>query len=244
VTLVLFLAIVAVWSWRKPASRGPRRLLWTGLIVLYLVTTPIGSGLMNYSLSHGLTQIRTRADAGGAEAVVILSGGVETVRANGVIQVNLSTASSLRALEGARVFKVIGAKLAVVSGGIADERAELKPEAQHMADALINAGVPRDQIALDLLAKNTFDHARTIRPILEANHVGRFVLVTSPPHMRRALAVFRSVGFDPVPSVSLLRSDHLEPPPLLVPNDDSLILSNMSVYEYAGWVYYFLRRRF
>ena len=211
------------------------------VIALYLASTPIGSNLMLASLDHGLTSIQTREDARGADAVVILSGGVSTLRGGGVILTELSTASALRVLEGARVFKLIGAKLAVVSGGIADPRVELKPEAQHMADALMQAGVPADSIALDLKATNTFDHARTVRPILEAHHVRQFVIVTSPEHMRRALAVFRSAGFDPVSSVSLVRSDHLRPPPWFVPNDDSVQLSNSCVYEYFGWAYYFAR---
>jgi uncharacterized SAM-binding protein YcdF (DUF218 family) len=211
------------------------------VIVLYLASTAIGSNLMLASLAHGLTSIQSREDARGAEAVVILSGGVSTLRGGGVILTELSTPSALRVLEGARVFKLIDAKLAIVSGGIADPRVELKPEAQHMADALIQAGVPAEKIALDLLAKNTFDHARTVRPILEAHHIRQFVIVTSPEHMRRALAVFRSAGFDPLYSISLQRSDHLKPPPWLVPNDDSLILSNSCVYEYFGWAYYFAR---
>ncbi len=237
------LGIVGVWWTRRPESRAPRRLLWAVLIVFYLASTQIGAGALNASLSHGFRPIASREDAQGAEAVVILSGGVETLRESGVVLANLSTPSSLRVLEGARVFKLIGARLAIVSGGIADERVELRPEAQHMAEALTAAGVPADKIALDLKAKNTFDHPRTVRPILDANGIHKIVIVTSPPHMRRAMAVFRAAGIDPVPSVSLLRSDHLEPPPFFLPNDDSLALSNASVYEYAGWVYYLLRGR-
>jgi len=241
-TLVVCLAIIAVWWSRRPASRAPRRLLWAVLIVFYLAATPIGAGVLAGSLSYGLRPITDPAEARGAEAVVILAGGVQTVRASGVILTNLTAASTLRVLEGARVFKLIGARLAVVSGGIADRRTELRPEAEYMAEALQRAGVPADKIAVDLLAENTFDHARTVRTILEANHIQRFVVVTSPPHMRRALAVFRGAGFDAIPSVSLLRSDHLRAVPLFLPNDDSLLISNMAIYEYAGWMYYFARR--
>ncbi len=238
---VLFLAIVALWWWRRPSSKGPFRLLVAGLIVFYLATTPMGANVLVGSLSHGLTSIATREDAQGADAVVVLSGGVGTVRASGIILTQLSTESALRVLEAARVFKLIGARLVIVSGGIADERVELKPEAEHMADALVKAGVPADRIVLDLKARNTFDHPRTTRPLLEANHVRQFVIVTSPPHMRRAFAVFRAAGFNPVGSVSLLRSDHLKTAPFFVPNGDSLVLSDSALYEYGGWVYYWLR---
>jgi uncharacterized SAM-binding protein YcdF (DUF218 family) len=242
-TCIVALTTVAIWWWRRPSSPAPRRLLVALLVVFYLASTPIGATVLVAGLSHGLTSIASRADARGADAVVILSGGVESVRTAGVVLTELSTASALRVLEGARVYKLIGARLAIVSGGIADERAELQPEAEHMAEALVKAGVPRANVALDLRAKDTRDHPRTIRPILEANGVRQFVIVTSPTHMRRALAVFRAAGFNPVGSVSLLRSDHLHRPPLFLPNGDSLLLSDESLYDYSAWIYYWARGR-
>lgn len=241
--IVVVLAAVAVWWWRRPSSRRPWRLLVAALAVFYLTSTPIGAGLLVSGLSGGLRQIQTREEARGADAVVILSGGVETTRAAGIVLTQLSTPSTLRVLEAARVYKLIGARLVVVSGGIADERVELEPESKHMAEALVAAGVPADRIAIDVAARDTFDHPRTIRPILEAQHVHQFVIVTSPTHMRRALAVFRKAGFDPVGSTALLRSDHLKTPWFFVPNDDSLLQSDASLYDYAGWVYYWMRGR-
>jgi uncharacterized SAM-binding protein YcdF (DUF218 family) len=215
----------------------------TFLTLFYLTATPIGANLLVWGLAHGLKPVATPEQARGADAVVILSGGIENERAGGVILAQLSAASALRVLEGARVFKLIGARVVVVSGGVADPKRELKPEGEYMAAALVAAGVPADAIALDLAAKNTFDHPRTVRPLLEARHVSRFVIVTSPTHMRRALAVFRAAGFDPVASVSLMRSDHYDPPPLLVPDNDSLMLSHQAFYDYAAWVYYLARGR-
>jgi uncharacterized SAM-binding protein YcdF (DUF218 family) len=240
---VFVLAIVVVWWRRRPSSRRPWQLLTAVLVVFYLAATPIGAGLLGSGLSAGMKSIQTREEARGADTVVVLSGGVETVRAGGVELTQLSTASTLRVLEGARVYKLIGARLAIISGGVGDKRLELEPESKQMSAALVAAGVPAGNVALDMKAKDTYDHPRTIRPILEANGVKQFVIVTSPMHMRRALAVFRKAGFDPVGSISLVRSDHLEPPPLFLPNDDSLLLSNAAIYDYAGWVFYWMRGR-
>jgi uncharacterized SAM-binding protein YcdF (DUF218 family) len=237
------LTSIAVWWRRRPDSRRPWQVFVAAIVVFYLLTTPLGANLLVFSLSGGMKPIQTREEARGADTVVILSGGVETIRAGGVVLTQLSTASTLRVLEAARVYKLIGGRLVVISGGIADQRAELEPESTHMADALAAAGVPAANIALDVTARDTYDHPRTIRPILEAHHVRQFVIVTSPMHMRRSLAVFRKAGFDPVGSVALLRSDHLEPPPLMLPNDDSLLLTNASIYDYFGWVYYWMRGR-
>ncbi len=163
------------------------------------------------------------------------------MQGGGVVLSQLGASASLRILEAARVYKLIGARFVIVSGGIADAMLELRPEGEQMAAALVLAGVPADRILLDLHAKNTHDHPKTTRPILEANHIRQFVIVTSPPHMRRALAVFRAAGFDPVSSVSLLRSEQLDPPPLFLPNDDSSSLSDQSLYEYGAWVLYWWR---
>ena len=239
--IVTVLFVVAVWWWRRPSSAAPRRLLVAFLAMLYLAATPIGANILVAGLSHGLGQIATREDAGGADAVIVLGGGVQTVRASGVVLSQLGTTASLRVLEAARVYKLIGARFVIVSGGIADARLELRPEGEQMAAALVSAGVPPDRILLDLHAKTTHDHPQTVRPILEANQIRRFVIVTSPTHMRRALLVFKAAGFDPAPSVSLLRSEQLDPPPFFLPNDDSLFLSDQALYDYAATALYWWR---
>ncbi len=235
------LAIVAIWWWRRPSSRWPWRLLVAYVAVLYLLMTPIGANILVAGLARGTTRVETPADGRGAEAVVVLGGGVSTVKTGDMILSQLGQTAALRILEAVRVYKLIGARLVIVSGGIADARLELKPEAEQMAIALVAAGVPSDRILLDLRAKNTHDHPQTIRPLLEANHIRQFVIVTSPTHMRRSLSVFRAAGFDPVPSVSLMRSEQLEPPPFFLPNDDSIFLSNQALYDYGATALYWWR---
>jgi hypothetical protein len=53
--------------------------------------------------------------------------------------------------------------------------------------------------------------------------------------------VFRAAGVNPVPSVAPLRSEMSLPPPPLLPNVESLSLSDDAVYEYAAFVYYWAR---
>src|SRR6202040_4133419 len=140
-------------------------------------------------------------------AVVLLGGGANTFNQSGVVLGLLTSGSLMRVLEAARVYKAIQARLVIVSGGI-PAGFQLKPESDMLRDALIDAGVPADRILQDPEAKTTRDHPRTLGPILQSHHVSRFVLVTSPMHMRRALAVFHAAGLDPIPSVSLLRSEN------------------------------------
>jgi uncharacterized SAM-binding protein YcdF (DUF218 family) len=232
---------VAVWWWRRPSSRWPWRLLVAYLAILCFVMTPIGANLLVAGITRGMTRIEVRADARGADAVVVLGGGVDTVKTGDVVLSQLGQTAALRILEAARVSKLIGARFVIVSGGIANERLELRPEAEQMATALVASGVPAGRILLDLHAKNTHDHPRTIRPLLDDNHIRQFVVVTSPTHMRRALSVFRAAGYDPVPSVSLLRSEQLDPPLFFLPNDDSISLSNAALYDYGATALYWWR---
>ena len=71
--------------------------------------------------------------------------------------------------------------------------------------------------------------------------IDRFVLVTSPHHMKRSLGAFRAVGLDPVPSASRLRSETNDEFWTLIPSRQSLLISDGALYEYAAWLYYWGR---
>ena len=210
------------------------------LVIFYAASTRAGASVLAFGLAHGLQPL-SAGDASGVDAVVVLGGGIETVSAANLVIGQLTTSTALRVLEGARVYKAVGTPFVIVSGGVPDTRRTLRPESALMAAALTEAGVRSDRVLQDHEAKTTHDHPRTVAPLLAAHQVRRFVVVTSPTHMRRALAVFRKAGFDPIPSVSLVRSEHLDPLPWLRPNDESIVLSNQAVYDYLAWVEYWLR---
>ena len=108
-------------------------------------------------------------------------------------------------------------------------------------DTLVQAGVRPETIIEESTSSTTRTQGVAVTPILRARGVTQFVLVTSPAHMRRSLAVFRLEGFDPVPSISLTRAEHLEPPALLVPDSDAHELSHEAIYDLAANLYYWGR---
>jgi len=235
------LGIVAIWWWRRPAARGAWRLLVGYLLMLYFVSTPIGAHVLVAGLAHGVTSVWTAQDAKGAEAIVVLGGGVDTVSARGEVLAQLQSTPLLRILEAVRLYRLLRPRVVVVSGGIADKRTELRPEAEQMANVLAQAGIPPERIVIDSEAKTTHDHPRTVGPLLAARHIRQFVIITSPMHMRRALGVFRAQGLQPVGSASVLQSEQLASRPAFLPSDDSTLLSNQALYEYAAWVMYWWR---
>jgi uncharacterized SAM-binding protein YcdF (DUF218 family) len=238
VLMLALFAIGALWVAMRPSSKWPRRYLLAVIAGYWFASTPLGAGLLLRGLGTGLPRVESREAAGGADVVVVLGGGAQSFRVGGLVATALNGTSLLRAMEGARVFKAIGARLVIASAGIPDGSRLLQPERVALTQVMIAAGVPATAIVQESGSKTTRDQAVLVGPILRAHDVRRFVLVTSPSHMRRALAVFRAEGFDPVPSVSPLRSEHRAPPPMLVPSADVLSLTDQAVYEYAATIYY------
>jgi uncharacterized SAM-binding protein YcdF (DUF218 family) len=232
------LAAATLWIWLRPASLRARRLLLAIVVGYWLLSTRTGSNLLLAGLTAGLHPIQTSTEAGGADVIVALSGGGWSYRDGGVVIGVPVRSTVLRALEAARLFRIVDARRVIASGGQVDPTIDLKPEGSMMRDVLIEAGVPRERIVVETRARTTREQARYVRPLLEREGAHRFLLVTSPTHMRRAVAVFQAQGFDPIPAPAPIDSDQMPPPSWLVPNEEALHRSDLAVYDYAALVYY------
>ena len=237
---VLVVGGATAWLVARPSSRGPRRLLLAFVLLYWLASSPIGANVLVAGLSRGLQPLPSREAAGGADTVVVLGGGADTYRVSGAVAGLLTQTSIMRALESARVARLIDARLIIASGGSPKAR-QLRPESALLREMMVGAGVPDDRIFEESGSNTTREQVAMLEPLLRAHRVSRFVLVTSPLHMRRSLATFRAAGLDPVPSVSPLASDDAEPRPLFLPNNFSLYLSDQAVYGYAAGVYYWVK---
>ena len=67
------------------------------------------------------------------------------------------------------------------------------------------------------------------------------VLVTSPTHMARSVAVFRAAGLDVVPSLAPFKPDHASESLRWMPSDLGLWHLDTVVYDIAATWYYRLR---
>src|SRR5262245_17463478 len=235
------LAIAAIWLWRRPLARGPRLYVAALALGYWLATTSVGAYVLVTPLTHGITRITSREQAGDAQAVVVLGGGALTARVATKIGGVLTSSSLLRALEAARIVEIVGAPLVIASGGIPRPDRDVRPESEMLRDQLVKVGVAPGSIVEESQSKTTHEQAVQVASLLRERQIQRIVLVTSPTHMRRSLAVFRAAGLDPVPSIAPVRSDAAPPPPPLLPNIESLDLSDDAVYEYTAFVYYWLR---
>jgi uncharacterized SAM-binding protein YcdF (DUF218 family) len=190
-----------------------------------------------------LRPIQTREDARGADIVVVLSGGGYVYREAGR-QLGVPTRGTiLRALEGARVFRAIGARQVVASGGRVHPDIDLQPESQVLRDFIIKAGVPAERVVEESESRTTAEQARFVARMLEREGTRQCVLVTSPTHMRRSMVVFRAEGIEPIPSPAPIASDQMPQPSWWMPNYEALYRSDVAIYDYAATFYYWLSNR-
>jgi uncharacterized SAM-binding protein YcdF (DUF218 family) len=239
---------VALLYSRRTAPAG-RRWLTAAWLGFWLLTTPIGSAMVAWPMSSPAQPIQSRDDAGGATAVVMLGAGTTSHVAYGIGVDDLG-ASALRIVETVRVYRLLdrgagapgggNAPLVILSGGDTQHLTPPRTEASAYRDAAIRLGVPPDRIVLEDRSQTTREEALELKGLLGARGIGRFVLVTSPTHMRRAMLALRAVGLDPIPSPSPLRTT-LPSRWSLLPDRESFGVSDAATYDACAFIYYRLR---
>ena len=143
----------------------------------------------------------------------------------------------------ARLYYAGRARTVLLSGARDRRRPPGPTEAQLGWMFLIDLGVPADNQILDNISKTTQEHVKHVARVLDANEMDTFLLVTSAIHMRRAEAVFRAGGLEPVPVATDFkrRSDAKLTPWHCIPNVHSLSGSTAALHEYFGYWFYRVR---
>jgi uncharacterized SAM-binding protein YcdF (DUF218 family) len=151
----------------------------------------------------------------------------------------LGVAALGRLAEAVRLHRELPGTKLLLSGGAVGDR---ETHAEVMVQAAVMLGVPRADIELDPTTVDTEDEAAKL-----GRRVGKddFVLVTSATHMRRALALFRGRGLDPIPAPA--QHIGLYEPGLrsrdFWPQAGALEYSQIALHEYIGRLWSRLRGR-
>jgi uncharacterized SAM-binding protein YcdF (DUF218 family)/glycosyltransferase involved in cell wall biosynthesis len=158
------------------AKAGPAKIFATAL-VLYLL---IFQSPLVWWLAEPLRIVEAPQPA---DAVVVFAGGVgESGRAGGGVQERISKAVSLYQ-------QGVAPRLIISSGYVFALR-----EAESMKAIAIAQGVPADAIVLEERATDTYENVTFTKQILDAHHLRRIALVSSPYHMRRAVLTWRKAA--------------------------------------------------
>jgi len=247
-TVLLFVPSLAKWGRR-----------WVAAVVIgyAAISTQAGAGLLSRTLTSGYRPIQSIEEALGAQAIVLLGGGSVNLRANGRQISTVATDAGLRVLEAARLFALLSGPalsgagsrasggvegpVVIASGGITERDPAAAPESTALQQALVGVGVPTDKIVLESESKNTRDEVVIIKRMLGERHITRFVLITSPLHMRRSMLAFEQQGLHPIPSPARLVPERSAADRRFWPSAQWLSVSDDVIYEWLARGYYWWR---
>lgn len=235
--IVLIVGVLLLYR-KKDRGRAGRRWITAVVLLYWLLSTPVVAVRLVRVLTPDHPPVQTRADARGATAIVVLGSGMHTHRSRGDLFHAATREGSLRIVEAVRVYRVLERPWIIVTGGHGSER---HTEATYMAEQLKSLGIPEERIVREARSSNTHDHAIYVAPLLRERGVERFVLITSRPHIDRALRTFRAAGLDPIPSSPEIYEKLAGPLDPYLPSTMALDISELLIYDKLATIYYWFR---
>lgn len=204
---------------RRP--RTGRALILSALAWLWICSMPATSSALQGALEQPYLY-KGLQDVPDADLIVILGGGgIE------------------RYCHGARLYHA-GRGHTVLLSGARDPRLAPGPsEAERGAAFMTELGVPANDQILDDASQTTKDHVHHVSRVLDASDMDTFLLVTSATHMRRAEAVFRAGGLEPIPvAIDFTPRRNEFSVWHFVPDVNSLSGTTRAIHEYLGYWFY------
>lgn len=215
--------------------RGGRIVAWTGLLLLLALCTPLVAHVLLAFVDDAPPLDFERA--GGAQAIVILGGGVRQDAAEyGGDTLGHLTLERVR--YGALVARRTGLPVLVSGGSVSGA----EPEAKLMRTALEREfGVPVRWS--EARSRNTHENALLSARILKAERVDRIVLVAHAFDMRRARAEFAAQGIEAIGAPTGVPGA-IDLPLDLLPNMGALQASYYALYEILANIARWLSQNF
>jgi uncharacterized SAM-binding protein YcdF (DUF218 family) len=215
---------------------------WLALLagLYWVLSLPITAAGLEAALDSGSVPLDDAAPAQ-ADVVIILGGGSETFRAGELAYSAPSESTALRALEGARLYHLLGEPLVIASGGPGGEGGRGEPESRMLRAILEANGVPPDRILEEARSSSTREEAILLAEMLAGIPAERVVVVTSPSHMRRALGALAAEGIQALGSPSREHNASRQTRTPLLPGDRALGDSRQAMREVIALIYYGLR---
>ena len=235
-TLVLLLLVLAFVLLIIQRRRGAGLSLLMALVLVFLGSSPLVSDVYHrHERQYSPIPV---AESPTADAIILLAGDINIPippRVESQIRGN-------RSVHTLRLYRAGKAPLIIVSGGNVFTQEGFRPEAAYTADLLQEWGIPQSSIIFEGNSRNTRENAVETARLLKNRQLNRVLLVTSAFHMPRALATFRGVGIDAIPSPSSISAE-LAQPTLLnwIPSLDGLGTMQSVVHENVGIFIYRMR---
>lgn len=235
---LLVLAAMLLWAGRRTWGR---RMVVFAILWLWLWSMPVFSHWLRGALEDRYPVHSVEA-LPHVEAIVVLGGAMTGPQAPTRMYPDLLHAAD-RVWHAARLYHAGKAPLVVLSGGAMPWVQDPVPEADSMAQFIMDLGVPADALLLERDSLTTYENALRTRELLATRGIDRVLLVTSALHMRRAMGSFRDQGIDAVPAVTDVEIDTIRTRTILdwLPDHAALEGSSRAFKEYLGMIVYRLR---
>ena len=222
------------------SRRWGARLLGLLAGLYWILSLPVTAAGLESLLDSGSVPVEGAAPPR-AEVVIVLAGGSETYRAGELAYSAPSESTALRALEGARLYHLLGQPLVIASGGPGGEGGRGEPESRILRAILEANGVAPDRILEESRSTSTREEAVFLAEMLADLHSEHVVVVTSPSHMRRALGALAMEGITALGSPSSEHNASRQTRAPLLPGDRALGDSRQAMREVMALAYYGLR---
>jgi|SRR5262245_491483 len=243
-SLTFFIAVLAIGValsfWRR-TQRSARWYFTAVLVSYWVLASPACAERLVRWQGRAYHPLASATEARGATLVVVLGAGNSTLQFGDFVINQVSLGAGLRLLEGARLYRLLDGPAILVSGGVTGRHEGARSEAEAMRTAIVQLGVPPDRVTVEAESKTTREEAQLIARTLRGRPSQPIVLVTSPTHMARSLAVFRAAGLDVIPSAAPIKPDHWSEKRRWMPSDFGMLLFDSVVYDTAATLYYRLR---
>ena len=232
------IGIANLWRRRRESIR---RLLLVTLpfVALTLLSMPAVAHFSLGTLEWRYPPTEQRPD--GAEAIVVLGGGIQPADATR-LRAEMNSDSLWRCLHAAAVYRQGKPCPVVVSGGTIDAGTPTPPIALLMRDFLHDYGINDADLIVEDQSRSTHENAVECRKVLEQRRIGKVILVTDATHMFRALRSFWKQGIAAVPSACAHRAKQVEWGLFdLLPSADAVQNQQRMIHEWLGFAWYWFR---
>lgn len=235
--------LVGVFAWLLGFTRlrrTARTLALLALVGLYVASTPAFANWLASRLEWAVPSTAV-ADAPPADVAVLL-GGVLGQPLPPRSEPDLSDAAD-RIVTAARLYRAGKVRAVLVAAGNIPWLEAVAPEAELIADFLVELGVPRDAIFLDGGSRNTRENAINSATMMATQGWSSGLLVTSAMHMTRAADTFAAAGLTltPFPTDFRTRRPLIDSALDFLPDASALSLTTDAVKELIGLLVYRLR---
>jgi len=224
-------------------SRIGKALLASAMVALWIAATPIFANWLTFRLESQFPPVSV--DMLPQSDAVIILGGVLGQPLPPRTTADFGDPAD-RIIHALRIYRAGKSRLILIAAGNLPWQSALVPEARLIADLLIELGVPRSALILEIESGTTRENAVHSAAIFRKHGWRNGLLVTSGIHMPRALAAFKKVGLQVTPAATDIHAGPLHSVSLstLLPNARALArttsalkeVMGLSLYRYRGWI--------